>query len=131
MLKPKTLFTALGGWFLFHIVVFFVISPSGLEQVSDLGEKGLKVANIYGQIGGLFSLIIGIIMLSCRDVEFASAKRVLTGIGICLVIFNVVMIRNYFQNANEPALQTPLFAIVIWLAFTAWTLYVGLIAKES
>ena len=110
---------------------FFVISPSGLEQVSDLGEKGLKVANIYGQIGGLFSLIIGIIMLSCRDVEFASAKRVLTGTGICLVIFNVVMIRNYFQNADEPALQTPLPAIVIWLVFTAWTLYVALMTKES
>ena len=79
-------------------MVFFVISPSGLEQVSELGEKGLKVATIYGQIGGLFSLIIGVIMLSCRDLEFGSAKRVLTGTGICLVIFNVVMIRNYFQN---------------------------------
>ena len=112
-------------------MVFFVISPSGLEQVSELGEKGLKVANIYGQIGGLFSLIIGVIMLSCRDLEFGSAKRVLTGTGICLVIFNVVMIRNYFQNLDEPALQTPLPAIGIWLVFTAWTLYVSPIAKES
>ena len=50
MLKHTTVFTALGVWFLFHIVVFFIISSSGLEQVSNLGEKGLQVANGYSQV---------------------------------------------------------------------------------
>ena len=42
MLKPKTVFTVLGGWFFFHIVVFFIIAPSGLEQVSNLGKRDFK-----------------------------------------------------------------------------------------
>ena len=131
MLKHKTVFTALGGWFLFHIVVFFIISPSGLEQVSNLGEKGVQVANVYNQVAGLFAVLIGLIMLSCRDLEFGSAKKVLTATGIGLVLFDVMMITNFLQNAEEPALQTPLPAIGIWLVFTSWTLYVSLIAKKS
>ena len=131
MLKHKTVFSALGGWFLFHIVVFFIISPSGLEQVSNLGEKGVQVANVYGQIGGLFALLIGLIMFSCRDLEFGSAKKILTATGIGLVLFDVMMITNFLQNADEPALQTPLPAIVIWVVLTAWTLYVSLMVKKS
>ena len=131
MLKSKTLFTALGIWFLFHIVVFFIIAPSGLEQVSNLGEKGVQVANVYNQVAGLFAVLIGLIMLSCRDLEFGSAKKVLAATGIGLVLFDVMMITSFLQNADEPALQTPLPAIVIWVVLTAWTLYVSLIVKES
>ena len=70
-------------------------------------------------------------MFSCRDLEFGSAKRILTGTGIGLVLFDVMIITNYLQNPDEPALQTPLPAIVIWLPLTAWTLYVSLTTKES
>ena len=70
-------------------------------------------------------------MFSCRDLEFGSAKRILTGTGIGLVLFDVMIITNYLQNPDEPVLQTPLPAIVIWLALTAWTLYVSLTTKES
>lgn len=79
----------------------------------------------------MFALLIGLIMFSCRDLEFGSAKKVLTATGIALVLFDVMMITNYLQVANEPALQTPLPAIVIWVALTAWTLYVNLMVKES
>ena len=115
MLKHKTVFTTLGGWFLFHIVVFFIIAPSGLEQVSNLGEKGVQVANMYGQVAGVLAVLIGLIMFSCRDLEFGSAKKVLAATGIGLVLFDVMMITSFLQNADEPALQTPLPAIVIWL----------------
>ena len=131
MLKHKTVFTALGGWFLFHIVVFFIISPSGLEQVSNLGEKGVQVANMYGQVAGGLAVLIGLIMFSCRYLEFGSSKKVLTATGIGLVLFDVMMITSFLQNADDPALQTPLPAIVIWVALTAWTLYVSLMVKES
>ena len=79
----------------------------------------------------MFALLIGLIMFSCRDLEFGSAKKVLTATGIGLVLFDVMMIRSFLQNADEPALQTPLPAIGIWLVFTSWTLYVSLIEKES
>ena len=65
------------------LVVFFIITPSGLEQGSNLGEKGVQVANVYNQV------------------------------------------------ADEPALQTPLPAIVMWVVLTGWTLYVSLMVKES
>tara|TARA_B100000745_G_scaffold257869_1_gene180934 strand:- start:27 stop:224 length:198 start_codon:yes stop_codon:yes gene_type:complete len=63
----------------------------------------------------MFALLIGLIMFSCRDLEFGSAKKVLTATGIGLVLFDVMMITSFLQNADEPALQTPLPAIVIWL----------------
>ena len=113
------------------LVVFFITAPSGLEQVSNLGEKGVQVANVYNQVAGLFAVLIGLIMLSCRDLEFGSAKKVLTANGIGLVLFDVMMITNFLQNADEPALQTPLPAIVMWVELTAWTLYVSQMVKES
>ena len=113
------------------LVVFFIITPSGLEQGSNLGEKGVQVANVYNQVAGGFALLIGLIMFSCRYLEFGSSKKVLTATGIGLVLFDVMMITNFLQNADEPALQTPLPAIVIWVVLTAWTLYVSLIVKES
>ena len=39
MLKPKMVFTVLAAWFAFHIFIFWVLNPTGVEALVD-SEKG-------------------------------------------------------------------------------------------
>ena len=62
MLQPKAVFTALSIWFLFHIIVFFVLGPMGVQQISGLSEKAFFVVGINNQLAGSMAVVIGVVM---------------------------------------------------------------------
>ena len=39
MLKPKMVFTALATWFAFHLIIFWILNPMGVEAIIA-DEKG-------------------------------------------------------------------------------------------
>ena len=73
-------------------------------------------------------------MILLRDLDLALAKRVLLGVGGSLVILDAILIATNNSAMNkfpdEPMLQTPLPAVVLWIGLTAYTLYVGFTAED-
>ena len=133
MLKPKMVFTVLAIWFFFHIIIFWLMNPMSVEALID-GEKGQMSARMLGYIAGSMCIMIGVIMVLLRDLDIAKSKRVLLGVGASLVIVDALIIVTNNSAASkfpdEPMLQTPLPAVALWIAITAYTLYVGVTAEE-
>ena len=90
MFKPKTVFTAISVWFSFHIVVFFVIGPSMLKDMTDLSESALFMSSQMMQFSGITMLFIGVLMFLCRDLEIEQAKKFLLASGVMLVLIDIV-----------------------------------------
>ena len=62
MLKPKMVFTVLAAWFAFHIFIFWVLNPTGVEALVE-SEKGQFMARVMGYIGGTLSKYSALIPL--------------------------------------------------------------------
>ena len=133
MLKPKMVFTVLAVWFFFHIIIFWLMNPMSVEALIE-GEKGQMSSRTLGYLSGSLCIMVGVIMVLLRDLDITRAKRVLLGIGISLVITDILIIMTNNAAAskfpNEQMLQTPLPALGIWIAITIYTLYVGVTAEE-
>lgn len=133
MLKPKMVFNALAVWFFFHIVIFWFMNPVGVEAFID-SEKGQLLGRQLGYIGGTCCIIIGVVMILLRDLDLALAKKVLLGVGGSLIILDAILIATNNSAMNkfpdEPMLQTPLPAVILWIGLTAYTLYVGFTAED-
>ena len=133
MLKPKMVFTVLAVWFFFHIIIFWFMNPMSVEALIE-GEKGQMSSRTLGYLSGSLCIMVGVIMVLLRDLDITRAKRVLLGIGISLVITDILIIMTNNAAAskfpNEQMLQTPLPALGIWITITIYTLFVGVTADE-
>ena len=133
MLKPKMVFTVLAVWFFFHIIIFWFMNPMSVEALIE-GEKGQMSARVLGYFGGAMCIMLGVTMILLRDLDIARAKRVLLGVGASLLIMDALIIVTNNSAASkfpsEPMMQTPLPAVALWIAITAYTLYVGVTAEE-
>lgn len=65
MLKPKMVFTVLASWFAFHIFIFWVLNPTGVEALVE-SEKGQFMARVIGYISGTLAMIIAYIFYASR-----------------------------------------------------------------
>ena len=133
MLKPKMVFTVLSVWFVFHIIIFGVMSPSQLEASIE-NEKGLFSAMTITNIGTIMVAMLGVVMFLCREIDLRNAKRILLGLGLMLVFFLILIINSNLTAASkfpdDPLMQTPVPAVVLWVLLTIYTLYVGYTVKE-
>ena len=134
MLKPKMVFTMLTAWFAFHVFIFWVINPSGVEALID-GQKGQFMARMTGYVGGTLSMMIAYTFFMLRDIEIERAKKILLGIGSIMVIAVAIIIASNMSAAEkfptEPMIATPQPAVVLWIILTVYTLYVAIITKSS
>ena len=68
MLKPKMVFTVLATWFAFHLIIFWILNPMGVEAVIA-DQKGQFMARMMGYIGGFLSLILAYVFFMIKDIE--------------------------------------------------------------
>jgi len=74
MLKPKMVFTVLAAWFAFHIFIFWVLNPTGVEALVE-GEKGQFMARVMGYIGGTLSMMIAYTFLCFEILRLKKQKK--------------------------------------------------------
>ena len=134
MLKPKMVFTLLSAWFIFHILIFGVMSPPQLEASIE-NQKGLFSAMTITHIGTVMIAMLGVIMFLCRELDPRNSKKILLGVGT-LMVFTVVLLIRTNQSAaaqfpNDPLMQTPVPAVIFWSILTIYTLYVGVTTKNE
>ena len=134
MFKTKNVFTAISVWFSFHLIVFFVIGPSMVNDIPDMSDRALFMTSSMMQFAGIMSLFIGALLYLCRDLEVVQAKKFLLASGVMLLLMDIVMIKDELTAMelypNDPALHTPLPAIAIFLVLTVYSLYVALNTSE-
>ena len=95
------------------------------------------VVGINSQLAGSMAVVIGVVMFLCRGVDLENSKKILIGIGVCLGIMDILLLKirlvdipnNYPESADY--LNAPLFAMVIWILLPIYSLYVGITAKED
>jgi len=133
MLKPKMVFTVLAVWFAFHIFIFWVINPTGVEAIVE-SEKGQFMARVMGYIGGTLSMMIAYIFFMLRDIKGQKAKNILLGVGSIMAIADAVIIASnlsaYEKFPTEPMIATPQPAVALWIILTAYTIYVAVTTKK-
>lgn len=133
MLKPKMVFTVLAAWFAFHIFIFWVLNPTGVEALVE-SEKGQFMARVMGYIGGTLSMMIAYIFFMLRDIKGQKAKNILLGVGSIMAIADAVIIASnlsaYEKFPTEPMIATPKPAVALWIILTAYTLYVAVTIKK-
>ena len=74
MFKTKNVFTAISVWFSFHLIVFFVIGPSMVNDIPDMSDRALFMTSSMMQFAGIMSLFIGVLLYLCRDLELSRQK---------------------------------------------------------
>ena len=100
MLKPKMVFTVLAVWFFFHIIIFWFMNPMSVEALIE-GEKGQMSSRTLGYLSGSLCIMVGVIMVLLRDLDITRAKRVLLGIGISLVITDILILMTNNAAASK------------------------------
>ena len=128
MLKPKMVFTALATWFAFHLIIFWVLNPIGVDAIIT-DEKGQFMARLMGYIGGFLSLILAYVFFMIKDIENRIAKKILLGVGSIMVIADGIIIASNMSITekfpNDTMMATPTPAVVLWILLTVYTLYVA------
>ena len=122
-LKGNDFFSASDAWSYVHrhwhaivfspvaitlIIVFFILGPMGVQQISGLSEKAFFVVGINNQLAGSMAVVIGVVMFLCRGVDLENSKKILIGIGVCLGIMDILLLKirlvdipnNYPESAD-------------------------------
>lgn len=133
MFKPKIVFTILAAWFAFHIFIFWVLNPSGVEVLVE-SEKGQFMARVMGYIGGTLCMMIAYTFFMLRDIELEKAKKILLGVGSIMAIADAVIIASnlsaYEKFPTEPMIAMPQPAVALWIILTSYTIYVAVTTKK-
>jgi len=128
MLKPKMVFTALATWFAFHLIIFWVLNPMGVDAIIT-DEKGQFIARLMGYIGGFLSLILAFVFFMIKDIENGIAKKILLGVGSIMVIADGIIIASNMSITekfpNDTMMATPTPAVILWILLTVYTIYVA------
>ena len=132
MLKPKMVFTVLATWFAFHLIIFWILNPMGVEAlITD--EKGQFMTRMMGYIGGFMSLMLAYVFYTIKDIENGIAKKILLGVGSIMVLADGIIIASNMSIAenfpNDPMMATPLPAVALWILLTVYTLYVAIMTE--
>ena len=132
MLKPKMVFTVLATWFAFHLIIFWVLNPMGVDAIIA-DKKGQFMARMMGYIGGFLSLMLAYVFFMIKDIENGIAKKLLLGVGSIMVIADGIIIASNMSITekfpNDTMMATPTPAVILWILLTVYTLYVAVTTK--
>ncbi len=131
-MSPKIVLTTTGIIMILHgLLFFFGADEMARSGVPDISEKALRVGIGLAEIVAITSFFLGIVLISSRDIEISSAKKVLTGTGIGYLFLIAGVIKHVidFQDIPEQAPPIPMLVIIVLLA--VWSFYVSLIKKHS
>ena len=129
MLKPKMVFTILATWFAFHLIIFWVLNPMGVDAIIA-DDKGQFMARMMSYIGGFLSLVLAYVFFMIKEIENVIAKKILLGVGFIMVIADGIIIASNISITekfpNDTMMATPAPALALWILLTIYTLYVAL-----
>ena len=131
-MPPKIVLTVIGILMLVHGIAFFLEASSLAKMgVPEISEQALKVSIGTHEIVAMWSVFLGSILISSRDTDTHSAKKVLTrtGIGLLIltagIIYHMITLKEILEQA--PSAPMPIIAA----SLTAWAFYVALVKKEN
>ena len=98
--------------------------------VYDISATALMMAKGVHEIGAFFfSVFLAIVFFFCRDLDVSSAKKVLTGTAIGLL---VTLAGIAYHIVTLPSGQAPpLPVLIVFSLLTAQAFYVALVKKDD
>ena len=131
-MTPKIVLTTTGIIMLLHgLLFFFGAEDMARIGVPDISEKALRMGIGLAEIVAFASVFLGIVLIFSRDIDTHSAKKVLTGTGIGLLILTAGIIYHMITLKEIPEQAPPAPMPIIAALLTAWTFYVALVKKED
>ena len=121
-------FTILATWFAFHLIIFWVLNPMGIDAIIA-DEKGQFMSRMMNYIGGFLSLVLAYVFFMIKEIENVIAKKILLGVGFIMVIADGIIIASNISITekfpNDTMMATPTPAVALWIFLTLYTLYVA------
>ena len=131
-MTPKIVLTVINILMLIHGIAFFFGASSLAKMgVPEIIEHALKVNVGAHKIVAMRSVFLGIFLIFSRDIDTRSAKKVLTGTGIRLLILTAGIIYHMITLKEIPEQAPPAPMPIIAASLTAWAFYVALAKKED
>ena len=131
-MTPKIVLTVIGILMLVHgIAFFFGASTMAKMGVPDISEQALKMSVGVHEIVAMCSVFLGIVLIFSRDIDTHSAKKVLTGTGIGLLVLTAGIIYHMITLKEIPEQAPPTPMPIIAALLTVWAFYVALAKKED
>ena len=131
-MTPKIVLTTTGIIMLLHgLLFFFGAEDMARTGVPDISEKALRVGIGLAEIVAIVSVFLGIVLIFSRDIDTHSAKKVLTGTGIGLLVLTAGIIYHMITLKEIPEQAPPTPMPIIAALLTVWAFYVALVKKED
>ena len=125
-MTPKIVLTVIGILMLVHGIAFFFGASSLAKMgVPEISEQALKVSVGAHEIVAMCSVFLGFVLIFSRDIDTRSAKKVLTGTGIGLLILTPEIIYHMITLKEIPEQAPPAPTPIITALLTAWAFYVA------
>ena len=131
-MNPIIVLTTTGIILILHgRLIFFGAEDMARIGVPDISEKALRIGIGLSEIVSIASVFLGIVLIFSRDIDTRSAKKVLTGTGIGLLILTAGIIYHMITLKEIPEQAPPAPMPIIAASLTAWAFYVALAKKED
>ena len=102
-MTPKIVLTTTGIIMLLHgLLFFFGAEDMARTGVPDISEKALRMGIGLSEIVAIVSVFLGIVLIFSRDIDTHSAKKVLTGTGIGLLVLTAGIIYHMITLKETP-----------------------------
>ena len=107
------------------------LGAGSIEEYTNPTEAILAMGSRLNETIGVMTLLVGVILLASFNIDSKSAKKVVIGTGIAMVISCAFSAEHYVNKIWNGEGGPPVFIPIIFGLLALWSFYVGFKKNSS
>ena len=124
-MSPKIVLVTIGILMTLQGVGLY-FSAGSISEYTDPTEAMIAMGARLNETIGIMTLLVGVISLASFNIETNSAKKVVVGTGIAMVISCAFSAEHHVNQVWNEEGGPPVFIPIIFGLLALWSFYVGL-----
>ena len=123
-MTPKIVLLIIGVLMMLQGIGLY-FGAGSIEEYTDPTEAIIAMGARLNEAKGLMTLLVGVILLASFNIDSNSAKKVVIGTGIAMVISCAFSGEHYVNKIWNGEGGPPVFIPIIFGLLALWSFYVG------
>ena len=123
-MSPKIVMVTIGALMTLHGIGLYFGADS-IAEYTDPTEGMIAMSARLNESIGIMTLLVGVILLASYNIDSKSAKKVVIGTGIAMVISCAFSGEHYVNKIWNGEGGPPVFIPIIFGLLALWSFYVG------